>query len=64
MIEIKVEGMTCGGCVRSVTKAVQRADPTAGVEIDLASGRVRIAAEGPPERFTQAIEAAGYEVAA
>jgi copper chaperone len=63
MIDLKVDGMTCGGCVRAVKKAVEREDPAAVVEIDLDSGRVSIDAAGPPERFTKAIEAAGYDVA-
>jgi copper chaperone len=64
MIELKVDGMTCQGCVRSVTKAVQSADPAATVEVDLATGRVRVETAAPRERVAGAIEAAGYDVAA
>jgi copper chaperone len=64
MIELKVEGMTCDGCVRSVTRAVQKADPAARVDVDLAKGLVRIETSAPRDSFTDAIEAAGYDVAA
>jgi copper chaperone len=64
MIEMKVDGMTCEGCARAVTKAVQSADPAARVDIDLPSGRVRIEGSAPRERLAEVIEAAGYDVAA
>jgi len=64
MITLKVEGMTCMGCVRSVEKAVGRADPGARVEIDLPSGKVAIESATPRETFVAAIEDAGYDVAA
>lgn len=64
MIDLKVDGMTCEGCARSVTKAVQREDPQATVKVDLAAGRVRIESAAPADRFARAIEAAGYEVPA
>jgi len=28
---LKIENMTCGGCARSVTKAIQSVDPNATV---------------------------------
>ncbi len=64
MIELKVDGMTCGGCVRAVTKAVHAEDPAAKVDVDLGSGTVRIESQTPRERLAGAIEAAGYDVAA
>ncbi|WP_181705943.1 heavy-metal-associated domain-containing protein [Chthonobacter rhizosphaerae] len=64
MIELTVTGMTCGGCVKSVEKAVKRTDETAAVTVDLASGSVTIDSSKPAEAFKSAIEAAGYEVAA
>lgn len=64
MIELKVGGMTCGGCAKAVEKAVKREDPAADVVVDLATGAVRIASGKPAEAFAAAIEGAGYEVAA
>ena len=58
--EYGVGGMTCGGCVRSVTNAVQRAVPGAAIEVDLARGVARIA--GPHDEATvkTAVEGAGF----
>lgn len=37
MYELHVEGMSCGDCVRSVTKSVQALDAGATVDVDLAA---------------------------
>lgn len=62
MIEIRIEGMTCGGCVTSVKKAISAADDRASTEIDLASGIARIETDLQQDRIVEAIEAAGYDV--
>jgi copper chaperone len=62
-MELLVKGMTCDGCVRSVTRAVQRAQPGAMVAVDLKSGAVRIDGAADAKAVRQAIEKAGYEVA-
>ncbi len=64
MLELKVDGMTCGGCAKSVMKAVDRVEPGVVVEVDLAAKTVRIASDRPAAAFAEAIEAAGYDVAA
>jgi len=56
-----VQGMTCGHCVRAITRAVQALDPTAQVTVDLKAGKVDVLAEGPTaERIIAAIAAEGY----
>ena len=62
MITLKVEGMTCNGCVQSVERALKRVDPSASVKIDLDSGRVDL--DGALDRAAakQAIEATGFDV--
>ncbi|MFY8048012.1 MAG: heavy-metal-associated domain-containing protein, partial [Erythrobacter sp.] len=42
MIDFKVQGMTCGGCARGVTNALQRVDANAVVNIDLARKTVSV----------------------
>ena len=37
-MNLVVEGMTCGHCVRTVTQAIQAVDPHALVDVDLSSG--------------------------
>ncbi len=55
-----VNGMTCEGCSRSVTKAIETAIPGAAVEVDLASGRVSVAG-GEASQVAQAVDDAGFE---
>jgi copper chaperone len=62
MYELKVEKMSCGGCVRSVTKSVQAVDNNAKVEIDLAAKNVRIDTQASLEEVKSAIVDAGYPV--
>lgn len=64
MYELQVEGMTCGGCVRSVTKSVQAVDAGARVDVDLASKKVRIESGASLDAVKAAIDDAGYDVTA
>jgi copper chaperone CopZ len=41
-VELEVQGMTCGSCVKHVTKALQAVPGVTHVEVDLASGRARV----------------------
>lgn len=61
---MKVEGMTCQGCVQSVTKAIQRLDGGAKVEVDLAHGRARIWTTAQSLEIADALNRAGYETSA
>jgi copper chaperone len=64
MYELQVEGMSCGGCVRSVTKSVQAVDANATVEVDLASKKVRVQTQASLDAVKAAISDAGYDVTA
>lgn len=57
-----IEGMTCDHCVRAVTEAVQRADPGAAVQVDLAGGRMSVGggASAPVGAIEAAVGAEGY----
>ena len=59
----RVEGMTCGGCAGSVTRAIQAQRPESDirVEVELGSGRVTVIGELPPEAVQEAVEDAGFE---
>lgn len=62
-IELKVDGMTCGGCAAAVTKALGRLPGVDAVQVDLASGSARITADQAARRapaFVEALAAAGY----
>ncbi len=64
MVTLTVEGMTCGGCVRSVTKAIQALDPAARVEVDLSTGHVAVDSAAGVADLESAIVEAGFEVVA
>jgi len=64
MYELHVEGMSCGGCVRSVTKSVQTVDGNAKVEVDLATKTVRVDSKASLDKVRSAIAEAGYPVSA
>jgi copper chaperone len=59
-IVLNVTGMTCQGCVNSVTRIVKRADPAAQVAIDLPTGRLEATTAASAQTLAQAITAAGY----
>ena len=66
-VEIKVEGMTCGGCVASVLNALTQRDGVGAATADLDSGVVAV--EFDPAVIQQpsleeAIVDAGFDVAA
>ena len=60
MVRLKVEKMGCGGCVKSVTRAVQAIEPNASVDVDLGGKLVTVSgAAVRAERIAQVITAAG-----
>ena len=56
----RVDGMSCGGCVASLTRALKTALPEVEVEVTLEGGRVRIDGAHDPARVQQAVADAGY----
>ena len=64
-ISIPIEGMTCGGCVKSVTGVLEKIDGVKLVVVSLVKKQAAIQfdeAKTSPRIFKQAIEDAGYEV--
>jgi copper chaperone len=60
MIELTLPTMTCGHCIKTVTRTVQQLDPAATVEIDLPTHRVRIGSQRDPQAFRAALAEEGY----
>lgn len=58
-----VHGMTCQGCVRSVTAALQQAVPGLAVDVELASGTVLLDRPVPAATLRDAVENAGFDYA-
>jgi copper chaperone len=66
-ITLNVCGMSCGGCVASVTRVLKAVPGVSDVDVKLAPGAARVTFD--PVRtdiaaLTSAIERAGYDVAA
>lgn len=59
-----VQGMTCGHCVSAITDAVTAIGGVSAVTVDLGTGAVTVASDGPidPASVQAAIDDAGYEV--
>ena len=62
MIEFRVSGLTCDGCVLAVTRAIHSRRPNAAVSVDLGQGLVSIADNADAEVLSEAIEDAGFSV--
>ena len=59
-MELKIEGMTCGGCAKSVTKAIQSVDPPAKIDTNPAQRMVKVETTATPSALRQVLEEAGY----
>lgn len=59
-MEFQIDNMTCGGCAKSVTKAIQSVDPGAKVEIDLATRRVTVESGHAADAFADVLIEVGY----
>ncbi|WP_431964873.1 heavy-metal-associated domain-containing protein [Nocardia sp. bgisy134] len=60
-----VKGMTCGHCAGSVKTEIGKIDGVTSVDVDLATGAVRVASAAPlaDADVAAAVDEAGYEVA-
>lgn len=62
MIAFQVEGMSCGGCVGKIVRAVQNVDGAAKVHVDLPSKTVRVESHAELDVIRAAIVSLGYPV--
>jgi len=66
-VTMTIHGMTCGGCVASVTRVLKALSGISEVAVDLESGSARVAFDPGvvnPEMMAAAVEDAGYDVVA
>jgi copper chaperone len=57
---VAISGMTCGGCVASVTRVLSRIPGVAQATVDLGTGRATIVGAAPVQDIVAAVQAAGY----
>ena len=62
MLSLKVSGMTCGGCINAVTRAIQAQDPQAKVSADLVTQTIELETSLSSEIASQLITDAGFPV--
>ena len=63
-LELKVEGMDCEGCVKSVTRKLSGVRGVEKVDVSLAEARARVTydpAQSGPADFKRAVERAGFK---
>ena len=64
-LTLNIKGMTCGGCVKSVSEVLQKIPGISGVDVSLAENQATInydPALAKSEQFKAAIEDAGFDV--
>jgi len=60
-INLSVQGMTCGSCVKHVTKALESLNGVESVLVDLQSGRVQVSrASNQTDDLIHALDEEGY----
>ncbi|KAA3650873.1 MAG: copper chaperone [Proteobacteria bacterium] len=65
-VTIKVGGMSCQGCVKGVTSALQAVAGVQAVQVDLGAGEARVDFDPQhtgPAALRQAVESAGFDAA-
>ncbi len=59
-INLQVQGMTCGACVRHVSQALQPVAGVGAVDIDLQNGRVTVEGNPDSSSLIAALDQAGF----
>ncbi|MBS1767828.1 MAG: heavy-metal-associated domain-containing protein [Acidobacteria bacterium] len=60
-IQLKIKGMTCGHCVRTVSGALKGVKGVTGAEVDLKGGTATVEGAPDPAALVAAVEAEGYQ---
>lgn len=63
-MDLRIENMTCDGCARSVTKAIQSVDPGAKVVADPPAHTVKVETSAPQAAILKVLDAVGYPAVA
>lgn len=59
-MQFQIDNMACGGCARSVTKAIHSVDPQAKVDIDLNLKRVTVESGADQSAVAAVLQDAGF----
>ena len=64
-IQLKIDGMTCGGCVASVKRVLSALPGVSSVDVTLQPGKASVAYDPTlvsVDKLRDAVEGAGYDV--
>lgn len=61
MTNLKITGMTCGHCVRSVTGALKTVPGVTSAEVDLKAGSATVEGAADPAALVSAVVEEGYQ---
>ncbi len=59
-MQFQIDNMACGGCARSVTKAIHTVDPQAKVDIDQNLKRITVEAGADQSAVAAVLEDVGF----
>lgn len=59
-MKFRIENMTCGGCTKSVSKAIASVDPKADISFDLSKRVIEFESGESEYLFTLALASEGY----
>jgi len=62
MMEFKVSGMTCQGCINAVNRAIQAQDAEAIIKVDLSTQKITVDSILNRQELIQLILDAGFPV--
>ncbi|MDX5371411.1 MAG: heavy-metal-associated domain-containing protein [Pseudomonadaceae bacterium] len=60
MVVLQVTGMSCGGCVSKITRAIQALDQQARIEVDRATGRVVVETSESAASLRELVQRLGF----
>lgn len=61
MLRFHVSNMSCGGCVKGVTSAIQSVAPGAKVDADLSAREISVSGTNDEDAVIDALKRAGYQ---
>jgi len=59
-MRFRIEKMRCGGCAKTISSTIYTTDPSARIDIDLATKRVDVNSDADQALLKQALADAGY----
>ena len=59
-MQLKVEDMSCGGCVSNITEALEKLDANLTVVADLESRSIEVSSTASEAQVREALQNAGY----